>query len=507
LAIANTLTSYGVRPTIIKDHLEAAADLAYDRWNSFSRITVSQNQTGAPSMFGASPLMPDSIIEQRALNIDGGAGTALYRFDGNLESVGFLRYDVTDLAYAIPNLKTGAVIGVGGGRDVLSQRLFGVSNVTGVEINPIIIDVLEQHFSDYTAIALLDGVKFEVDEARSWFARTPRSFDVIQMSLIDTWAATGAGAFTLTENGLYTVEAWQHLLGRLNPNGVFTVSRWYVPGEVNETGRLVSLGVATLLANGAAEPRRHLFLAAAGKVATLIVTKSPLSQAALGALKDAAEKNEFTVLLSPDTPAPSIMLENIISASDRRRLEVATKGFYLDLTPPTDARPFFFNQLRFATIFDPNVFSHFRHIGVFAGNLIATLSLAMLVLISVALVAATIIVPLRPTVREAGWQLAVGGTIYFALIGVGFMMIEIALLQRMSVFLGHPVYALSVVLFSLILWTGFGSMASEHLRLAGAGKLVVWSIASAAYSFALPLCCAASQIASASIASFFCAAS
>jgi spermidine synthase len=90
----------------------------------------------------------------------------------------------------------------------------------------IIIDLLKRHFSDYTAIATLDGVKFEVDEARSWFARTPRSFDVIQMSLIDTWAATGAGAFTLTENGLYTVEAWQLFLGRLTPGGLFTVSRW-----------------------------------------------------------------------------------------------------------------------------------------------------------------------------------------------------------------------------------------------------------------------------------------
>jgi SAM-dependent methyltransferase len=205
------------------------------------------------------------------------------------------------------------VIGVGGGRDVLSQRLFGLRDVTGVEINPIIIDVLERQFSGYTAIAALDGVRFEVDEARSWFARTRRSFDVIQMSLIDTWAATGAGAFTLRENGLYTVEAWQRFLGRLNPGGLFTVSRWYAPGEVNETGRLVSLGVASLLANGAADPRRHLFLAAAGNVATLIVTESPLSPAALGALKDAAKANEFTVLLSPDTVAPSTILEKIVS--------------------------------------------------------------------------------------------------------------------------------------------------------------------------------------------------
>jgi hypothetical protein len=167
-------------------------------------------------------------------------------------------------------------------------------------------------------------------------------------------------------------------------------------------------------------------------------------------------------------------------------LDRATTGFYLDLTPPTDARPFFFNQLRFATLFDPNVFSHFTHSGVFTGNLVATLTLAMLVLVSIALVGATIIVPLRPTVREAGWQLAVGGTVYFALIGMGFMMVEIALLQRMSIFLGHPTYALSVVLFSLILWTGFGSMASERMPLAGAGGLIAWSVASAGYLFILP---------------------
>jgi hypothetical protein len=484
-AIANMLTTYGIRLTIIKDHLEGA-DLAYDRWNSFSRITVAQSETGPPAVWGPSQRLSASTIEQRWLTIDGGAGTSIYRFDGNLASLGFLRHDVTNLAYAIPNLKTGAVIGVGGGRDILSQRLFGLRDVTGIEINPIIIDLLKRRFSDYTAIATLDGVKFEVDEARSWFARTPRSFDVIQMSLIDTWAATGAGAFTLSENGLYTVEAWQRFLGRLNSGGAFTVSRWYAPGEVNETGRLVSLGVAAILANGAAEPRRHLFLAAAGNVATLIVTKSPFSPAALGALKDAAKANEFAVLLSPDTVAPSAMVENIVSATDRSTLDQTTTGFYLDLTPPTDARPFFFNQLKFVTLFDADVFSHFTHTGVVAGNLVATLTLAMLVLISVALVGATIIVPLRPTVREAGWPLVVGGTVYFGLIGVGFMMVEIALLQRLSVFLGHPTYALSVVLFSLILWTGFGSMASERVRLAGAGKLVAWSVACAAYLFALP---------------------
>src|SRR5262249_44298138 len=151
----------------------------------------------------------------------------------NLESLGFLRYDVTNIAYAVPNLKTGAVIGVGGGRDVLSQRLYGMNDITGVEVNPIIIDLLRTSFAAYSTIVVMHGAKLEIDEARSWFARTARCFDVIQMRLIDTWAATGAGAFTLTENGLSTVEAWQRFLGRLNPDGLFTVSRWYAPGEVN----------------------------------------------------------------------------------------------------------------------------------------------------------------------------------------------------------------------------------------------------------------------------------
>src|SRR5258708_13135538 len=100
-------------------------------------------------MFGASPRLPHSTIEQRALNIDGGAGTALYRFDGILANLGFLRYDVTNLAYAIPDLKTGAVIGVGGGGDVLSQGLLGLSDVTDVGISPIITSLLERHFSSY----------------------------------------------------------------------------------------------------------------------------------------------------------------------------------------------------------------------------------------------------------------------------------------------------------------------------------------------------------------------
>lgn len=485
LAAANSVAE-GIRPTIVKDFVEHPATISYEKWNSFSRVTVSQSEKAPPVLWGASARFPPSQIEQRWMTIDGGAGTAVYRFLGDLDEVAFLRYDVTNLAYALPGLRTGAVIGVGGGRDLLSARLFGLSEVVGVEINPIFIDLLTRRFSDYTAIGRLPGVTFEIDEARSWFARADRSFDIIQMSLIDTWAATGAGAFTLSENGLYTVEAWRIFLERLTPGGVFTVSRWHAPGEVNETGRMVSLAVATLQALGVANPKRHVFMASSGQVATLVTSRTPLSDQALDALRKAAATYAFSVLLDPQAPAGSRLLESIVSAPDRDALQRATRASYLDLSAPTDARPFFFNQLRLDRLLDQDLLAVASRPGVYGGNLSATLTLAMLILISAVLVAATIIIPLRSTVSAAASTLTIAGTAYFALIGIGFMMVEIALLQRISVFLGHPVYALSVVLFSLILSTGIGSLASERMPLDSNSRLIGWSALASVYLFALP---------------------
>src|SRR5207247_8024793 len=108
----------------------------------------------------------------------------------------------------------------GGGRDLLSGSLFRFREIAGVELNPVFIDLLTHQFRSYNRVADLAGVRFYVDEGRSWFARTGDKFDLVEMSLIDTWAATGAGAYSLSENGLYTVEGWQHFLNALTTGGV-----------------------------------------------------------------------------------------------------------------------------------------------------------------------------------------------------------------------------------------------------------------------------------------------
>jgi spermidine synthase len=496
-AVVNPFLEHGLQPIAVKGKFEFPGMHALHRWNSFSRVDVSPVFGGRPIMWGASPKMSEKrwLIEQVDLFIDGDAGTTAYRFDANFGRVEFLKYDVTNLAYFLPGRERGAVIGVGGGRDVLSAALFGLKEITAVELNPILVELQTRAdgLRDFTNVAAIPGVRFVADEGRSWLARNPQPFDVIQMSLVDTWAATGAGAFTLSENGLYTVDAWKIFFSRLSPRGVLTVSRWYEPAFPDETGRMVSLAVATLLEMGVRQPRRHLFLAAQRRIATLVLSKTPLSASDVEALEKAATSYEHEMLITPSREPASRVLSRIVSASDLSVLLSFTSSLPFDLTPPTDARPFFFNQLPLSRPLQALAFA--REVlaksseggGVRRGNLVATVTLLILFLIALMLVFAALVIPLRSALNDVGVRHATYGTLYFSLIGVGFMMIEIALLQRMSIFLGHPVYSLSVLLSTLILSTGIGSFLSEKLPLQSSGRLVIWSLAAGAYTIGLTL--------------------
>ncbi len=419
--------------------------------------------------------MPASDVAQMSMNIDGSAGTTMYRFNGDLATVAFLKYDVTNLAYVIRNKGRSAVIGVGGGRDMLSAHMFGFSDVTGVEQNPIFVDWLVNRFRGFNHLADLPGTRFYVDEARSWFARTTERFDLIEMSLIDTWAATGAGAFSLSENGLYTIQGWQHFLDALTPTGVLTVSRWYNPRNITETGRLLSLAAAALRARGVAHPEAQIFLASTPRLATIIVGNAPLSADELSRLHKATAELGFTELVSPDNDVASPVLRRVLQARSTDELEAMTRQYHIDFTAPTDDRPFFFNQL---VLTDPASIrgAQASQDGVIRGNFEATRTIVIIVLLSTVLVLVTMILPSLPAVRQAKASLAWLGTFYFALIGLGFMFIEIGVIQRVSLFLGHPIYGLAIGLFSIILSTGIGSLISERFKLDIPQKLLGWAV-------------------------------
>jgi hypothetical protein len=498
VAAVNASTPYGLQPISAKfNAIESRSQHDFEEWNSFSRIAVERPQTGVPFLWGASPTLPPGLLEnRRSLSIDAGAGTVMPRFDGNPESASYLKYDVTNLAYFARHSGRAAIVGVGSGRDLLSAHLFGFRDITGVELNPIFVNLLTDpaKLRGYGGIANLPGMRLIVDDGRSWFARTREKFDLLQMSMIDTFASTGAGAFSLSENGLYTVEAWRIFLSTLTPNGMFTVSRWHSPAAEIELGRVVSLAAAALFSLGVDNPRDHIFLAGADSLATIIISRAAFSPTDLKLLTDAADRYKYRILASPDRPPPAGIFQDLLSAKGPDDLNARAAGYPLDISAPTDSRPFFFNLLRIshpADVVDVVWHLHQSHslyesaISLLVGNLMAAGTLLLIILLSAVSVLVAVVLPAHPAVYKADPRLVAWGTGYFLLIGLGFMFVEIALIQRMSVFMGHPTYGLSIVLFSIIMSTGLGSLLSERASPASPVLLVLWLLGLGAYLLAL----------------------
>lgn len=472
LAVFNAATPFGLDPIVVKGRIEQRQQFAYEKWNSFSRIVAyrPEKANAASALWAASPRTTVESIEMMRMNIDGEAGTNMIRTaDGAPD---FLRADVTALAYEVRRGKV-AIIGVGGGKDIQTALAAENESVLGLEINPIFVSLLTDRFRDYTGLTSRPEVRLEVDEARGYFTRSREKFDIIQASLIDTWAATGAGAFSLSENSLYTVDAWRIFLNRLTDDGVFTVSRWYSPDRLDETARLVSLAAASLFDLGINEPEKYILLGAHQRVATIIVGHRPFSADDIARFKQRLAEMEFTPLLIPGEPAASPLLEQLRGATDRADLERLAATSPLDLSPPTDERPFFFNLLRLSRPWEilPYIGGS---TGTISGNLLATLTLLVILLLSLIFGVAIVFIPYRWSPPEVARPQA-AQLLYFTLIGLGFMLVEIALLQRLSVYLGHPVYSLAVVLFSLILFTGVGSLAGERLPLNTPRRLAIYA--------------------------------
>jgi len=331
----------------------------------------------------------------------------------------------------------------------------------------------------------LPGVRLYVDEGRSWFSRSDQHFDLIQMSMVDTWAATGAGAFSLSENGLYTVEGWRVFFKHLSPTGVLTVSRWYSPDNLAETGRMVSVAVAALRGEWISDLQAHLYLAVTDKLATLIVSRAPFSTADLTTLTATVDSLRFTPIMRPGTPPTSSVLSDILGGRTLEGPTSLSAAYHLDLSPSYDDRPFFFQQLR---ITDPSsLLNAIRSSdGVARGNLKAVLSLVLIIILSLALVLVTILVPSLPSLRHVELRIVLLGSTYFLLIGLGFMFVEMGLIQRISVYLGHPIYGLAIGLFGIIVSTGLGSLLSSRISLLRGTRLLVWVGLLGIYIAALP---------------------
>jgi len=427
-----------------------AETVRFEAWNSFSRVTVDNTRT---------------------IKIDASAATHVE--DLRTLKPGMQQVEISALAHAMlaPPAQKVLIIGPGGGRDVLHALAAGAGAVTGVEVNPIIAGaIMKGAYRAASGDLYADPrVTIVVDDGRSYVRRSEERYDVLQASLVDTWAATAAGAFALTENALYTREAFDDYLNHLTDRGAVTMTRWHT-GARGETARLLLLAAAALEQRGVAtgDVRKHLFYAysRANGLGTMVLKRTPFTDDELQRLQATCAAHSFDVAVSPR------------GGSDAGLVRYLDAGPYSDvvagapevLAPPTDDQPFFFYFKRASQLLTPTS-------GTWLMNdpgLWIVISIGAVLVLACAFIVAPLVLHWR---RGAPIGARHHGRIlcYFGLVGFAFMVVEIALLQRFTLFLGHPSYSLLVILFSLLLSTAGGAYLASRVAVTKLDRVMLVS--------------------------------
>jgi hypothetical protein len=379
-----------------------------------------------------------------------------------------------------------AVIGVGGGQDLVMAVANGAKEVHGYELNRIFLDLLEKDRFEYSGgLAKWPEVKLFHGEARVTLATSGREYDVILASMIDTWAAISGGGMVLSENGLYTVEGWTEFLKRVSPRGVVSMTRWYYPKEPAEVQRLAIVAAEALENVGIQDPGQHILIIAQGSLeaaraghlhdmsmANVIASRTAFTPDEIAAIEERLAKEPLPMHLAYPSPYFGQQFAGGIDPQTRRET-IARSPF--DISPTYDERPFFFLQYRFLDIV--RAFTK-QDVGPQEITLRPVRVLMVLVGLSVAFAAVILLVARFAFPVKAGASGIVGPmTLYFFGIGLGYILVQLGLLQRLIIILGHPTYAFSVILFTMLLSTGIGSALSGRVSDRGIPKMLLGVVA------------------------------
>ncbi|MFI5370534.1 MAG: hypothetical protein ACHQ52_03175 [Candidatus Eisenbacteria bacterium] len=414
-------------------------DVQFEKWNSFSRVAVRDLGT------------PDSLL----IEIDAASNTVITRWDGDPARLAPLRDGLIAVQYVVERRPDVFVIGSGGGVDLLTAVAENAVSVTAVEVNPIIVGLMKGRYASFSGGIYRHPIVTVVnDEARSYIRRSHRKWDVIQAGYIDTYAATAAGAFSLTENTLYTREAYEDYLDHLTDNGIVAIQRYY-EDPPQQSIRLVSLALAALDRRGATDPAAHIVVVRQGDRASVLVKKTPFTPVDVSLIEQHCRQAGLVLVAAPGRPG--IGLYGRLLATPDWRQVIAEYAY--DISPVSDDRPFFFYVVK------PTRFWRglLLHTGEFV-NARAVFLLTSLLLVATLLSLVILAAPALAQRRRLPVR-AVPAMTYFGALGLGFMLVEIGMLQRLMLFLGHPALALSVVLATLLVSAGLGAAWTRRIAL------------------------------------------
>ncbi|HWO99926.1 MAG TPA: SAM-dependent methyltransferase [Methylococcus sp.] len=504
----------------------AGAERVVERSGPLGFITVLRNRQvpfrHAPGLSLTARSLPP---EQLGLFVDGNLAGAITRFDGRLESLAYLDALPSALPYHLRRADQVLVLGADGGAEVLQALFHHASHVDAIELDPNLVRLLRRDFREFSG-SLFDRpeVRVHVGDARGFVVRSRERYDLIQLSLVDASGSAGLG--TLNESYLYTTEAFEQYLRHLVPDGLLAVTRW-VQLPPRDGLKVFATAIAALRRMGMASPGERLALIRGWNTSTLVVKNGVFSDPEIAALRDFCQERAFDTAWFPGVSAAEANRYNFLSPDPWYEGAAALAGsgageflarYKFNLRPATDDRPFFFHFFKWRML--PEFWSLPAGSGLSQlewGYLIAVATLVQALLAGVVL----IVLPLHlgrrlmqtfpglPPSGAAASPSAPGGGVrttgdgpsrpsdfqalapagekvgsregdpsslpangsrtrwktfaYFTAIGLAFLFIEIAFIQKLVLFLHHPLYAVAVALSAFLVWAGLGSNYSRRL--------------------------------------------
>lgn len=479
-----------------------SAKLLSTKWNPFSRVDVVESPAArfAP---GLSLNYQDSLPPQLGITVDGNNLNAITQYNGELEKLTFLSQLPSALPYYLnKEMEDVLILAPRGGLDILMGLYFGVKNIEGIELNPLIVDAVKYDFKKFSGYLYeQEGVHITIGEIRSYLRKIDKQYDLLQLSITNALGASSTGVYGLVEDYLFTEEAFNQYLDHLKEGGLLAITSYLLPPPRQEL-RVISLIISVLEKRKIPEPKQRLAVIRTWGTMTIVCKQGNFNYQEIEKLKSFCHERNFDLVYYPGINPEEVNLYNrlkeplyyqlITRLLEKDSREKLYRDYLFDLTPVTDDRPFFHHFFKWNKLK-----AVYRSVGGKWQFLIEGAYLVPIIFIQALFLSVLfILIPAflsskKGKIRGVDRKQAMRIISYFFWIGMGFMFVEISLIQKFILFLDHPYYAISLVISALLMATGVGSYLSKRLSITKRGKtvkalLLTLCLSIIAYSFILP---------------------
>ena len=442
-----------------------------ERSSPLALLTVVENKI-IPFRYapGLSLIAETEPPEQLGIFMDGDALNVITRFQNDTKKIINLDLITSALPYHLGQLQNVLVLGAGAGFGILQALNFKVPDISGVELNPQVVELVRERAKFSGSLFDRDNVHIHVGEARSFVAGNSKTFDLIQLPILDSFSSSAVGLYALNENYLYTIEALQEFIKHLTPSGYLCMSRW-VKLPPRDTLKLFATAIEALKRLSVNDPGSHLIMIRSWQSSSLLIKKSAFNEAEIDAVREFCSKRLFDLIYYPGMQAHEANRFNIIQTPYFYNGAVSLLGedsntfierYKFNILPPTDDRPYFSNFFKWQTL--PEIAKLKGQGGMVlleSGYLILVITLIQAIFASLILILLPVLVKSHDTFHATSWTRS-RIAVYFFAIGLGFLFLEIAFIQKFILYLGHPLYAAAVVLAIFLVFAGMGSQFARQ---------------------------------------------